>query len=177
MPYLRFLNGDLAEIPDHIRTDSELYNFVRENFPSPRQSSSEGGIVSLRLTLLRNGKSLSLFTYQPMNLQDDDIVLVHYTIEEIPKFIFKRISFKPKKSATKKRKSIGKKRKSISKKKKSPTIKSPRGCTRQTTAKYINRPSPPYPANECCGETFQGNDGQMYESRVDKKGVCKWVKI
>lgn len=76
-----------------------------------------------------------------------------------------RKSPKPKKS---------KSRKSASKKAKSPAK---RGCTRQTTSKYTSRPSPPYPANECCGQTFQGNDGEMYESRMAKNGICKWIRV
>lgn len=66
--------------------------------------------------------------------------------------------------------------------KKSPTRKIPkrtvvaRGCTPQTDAKYINRPSPPYPANECCGQIMRGNDGNMYISRPDKNNVCRWYK-
>ena len=60
-------------------------------------------------------------------------------------------------------------RKSVSKKVKS--------CSPQTTKKYTSRPSPPYPANECCGETFRGNDGVWYESVMAKNGICKWVKL
>lgn len=52
-----------------------------------------------------------------------------------------------------------------------------KSCTRQTTSKYLSRPSPPYPANECCGEEFEGNDGNMYISKIDKNGICKWVKV
>ena len=37
-------------------------------------------------------------------------------------------------------------------------------CVKQTTKKYTSpkRKSPPYPANECCGETYEGNDGNTY---------------
>jgi hypothetical protein len=55
--------------------------------------------------------------------------------------------------------------------------KSPRTCSKQTTSKYTSRPSPPYPANECCNRTMIGNDGNMYISKVDKKGICKWIKL
>lgn len=51
-----------------------------------------------------------------------------------------------------------------------------RGCNPQTDAKYVKRPSPPYPANECCGQVMQGNDGNMYVSRADKNNVCRWYK-
>ena len=50
-------------------------------------------------------------------------------------------------------------------------------CKEQTTKKYTSRKSPPYKANECCGETKKGNDGMMYKSKPDKKGVCKWYKL
>tara|TARA_Y100000389_G_scaffold9587_2_gene8910 strand:- start:25 stop:1224 length:1200 start_codon:yes stop_codon:yes gene_type:complete len=52
-------------------------------------------------------------------------------------------------------------------------------CVKQTTKKYTSpkRKSPPYPANECCGETYEGNDGNTYESIANKKGVCQWKKI
>ena len=52
-------------------------------------------------------------------------------------------------------------------------------CVKQTTKKYTSpkRKSPPYPANECCGEIYEGNDGNTYESVADKKGICKWKKI
>ena len=51
-----------------------------------------------------------------------------------------------------------------------------RGCTEQPDKKYRERPSPPYPANECCGEILIGNDGKEYESRPDKNGVCRWYR-
>lgn len=43
-------------------------------------------------------------------------------------------------------------------------------------AKYRNRPSPPFPANDpaCQGTTKKGNDGLMYTSVPDRKGVFKW---
>jgi hypothetical protein len=43
--------------------------------------------------------------------------------------------------------------------------------------KYKNRPSPPYPANEWCGERKKGNDGNMYISKSNKNNVCRWIKI
>lgn len=76
-----------------------------------------------------------------------------------------RKSPKPKKS---------KSRKSVSKKAKSPAK---RGCTRQTTSKYTSRPSPPYPANECCDKVYRGNDGQIYQSQMAKNGVYRWVRV
>ena len=52
-------------------------------------------------------------------------------------------------------------------------------CVKQTTKKYTSpkRKSPPYPANECCGEIYEGNDGNTWESIKNKKGICQWKKI
>lgn len=46
-------------------------------------------------------------------------------------------------------------------------------------AKYRNRPSPSFPANDpaCRGTTKRGNDGLMYTSVPDKNGVFKWKYI
>ena len=50
-----------------------------------------------------------------------------------------------------------------------------RGCAKQVDAKYASRPSPPYPANECCGEVFRGNDGRVYvSSKVGAQSSCTW---
>jgi hypothetical protein len=43
-----------------------------------------------------------------------------------------------------------------------------------TDKKYLNRNSPPYPANEYCGKTKKGNNGKMYTSTPDKNNVCRW---
>ena len=40
--------------------------------------------------------------------------------------------------------------------------------------KYASRKSPPFPANECCGLRKVGNDGHLYESVSNSKGVCAW---
>ena len=71
--------------------------------------------------------------------------------------------------------------------KKKPAQKSPKklGCVEQTKGKYVarkpdgsfKRKGPPYPANDCCGETKKGNNGLMYKSERNKKGVCTWKKI
>ena len=45
------------------------------------------------------------------------------------------------------------------------------------TLKYKNRPSPPYPANDWCGKNKKGNDGNIYTSKKNKNGVCRWVKV
>lgn len=52
--------------------------------------------------------------------------------------------------------------------------KKPANKTRKVDTKYSSRPSPPYPANEHCGETMKGNDGRMYTSVPDKNKVCRW---
>ena len=46
--------------------------------------------------------------------------------------------------------------------------------TRKVDKKYLTRDSPPYPANEHCGEKKKGNDGKMYISVADKNGICRW---
>ena len=50
----------------------------------------------------------------------------------------------------------------------------PEGCALQTTKKYLTRPSPPYPANECCGMVMTGNDGNEYTSMRNVKDICAW---
>jgi hypothetical protein len=47
--------------------------------------------------------------------------------------------------------------------------------TRKVDKKYLTRDSPPFPANEHCGETKKGNDGKMYTSVPNKNKVCRWV--
>ena len=47
--------------------------------------------------------------------------------------------------------------------------------TKKQTKKYATRSSPPYPANEHCGETMEGNDGKSYKSVPNKNNVCRWV--
>jgi len=50
-------------------------------------------------------------------------------------------------------------------------------CVRQTSARYTTRGSPPFPANRCCGETKKGNDGTMYRSIPNTRGICTWRKV
>jgi hypothetical protein len=47
----------------------------------------------------------------------------------------------------------------------------------QTTKKYLSRPSPPYPANKCCGKTMTGNDGAKYIAAQNAFGICAWKKV
>ena len=51
------------------------------------------------------------------------------------------------------------------------------GCVRQNTKKYLSRGSPAFPANQCCGMEKRGNDGEMYISRENSKGICSWKKV
>lgn len=53
-----------------------------------------------------------------------------------------------------------------------PTTKKLKNKTRRN-----NRPSPPYPANEYCGKSKKGNDGNMYISTKNKIGICRWIKV
>ena len=56
-------------------------------------------------------------------------------------------------------------------------VKSKKATTRKVAAKYLTRDSPPFPANEHCGETKKGNDGKLYKSVPDKNKVCHWKKV
>ena len=52
-----------------------------------------------------------------------------------------------------------------------------RGCSFQFTRKYMTRPSPPYPANECKNKKKIGNDGEPYRSVGNKNGVFTWKRL
>lgn len=47
------------------------------------------------------------------------------------------------------------------------------------TAKYVNRPGPPYQANDsaCRDKRKKGNDGNWYTSTVTSNGVYRWKKM
>ena len=45
------------------------------------------------------------------------------------------------------------------------------------TKKYIQRPSPAFPANKFCGRRKKGNDGNWWISKPSISGVCRWVRI
>jgi uncharacterized protein YjbI with pentapeptide repeats len=47
-------------------------------------------------------------------------------------------------------------------------------CIKQTQKKYLERPSPPYSATDCPGMTLTGNDGKVYVSVANAKGVYAW---
>jgi hypothetical protein len=41
----------------------------------------------------------------------------------------------------------------------------------------VNRPGPPYPAQNCKNHVKKGNDGNKYKSTSDKNGIYKWKKL
>jgi glutamate synthase domain-containing protein 1 len=50
-----------------------------------------------------------------------------------------------------------------------------RKCNKQTSKKYINRPSPPYSAADCKNLKMVGNDNNIYiSSSSTKTHVYKW---
>jgi hypothetical protein len=50
-------------------------------------------------------------------------------------------------------------------------------CYETENKKYSGRPSPSRPANipECHGKAFVGNDGNLWVSHPNKKGIYRWV--
>jgi hypothetical protein len=50
-------------------------------------------------------------------------------------------------------------------------------CKKLTLKKYIDRPSPPYHANDCKDKTIKGNDGKLYKSVPDKRKVYTWKLV
>lgn len=51
------------------------------------------------------------------------------------------------------------------------------GCVRMYTSKYVNRPSPPFPAQKCPGLIKHGQDGYMYQSTPNKNGIHRWIRV
>ncbi len=49
-------------------------------------------------------------------------------------------------------------------------------CKRVTEKKYRTRPSPPYHAQDCKGLQKKGNDGQIYQSTPDRRGIYRWTQ-
>ena len=85
-----------------------------------------------------------------------------------------------KKSHRKSRTKNNKKSPRRSKSKKSPRIsksKSIKPCVKSTNSKYLNRPGPPFPAQDCKKLVRMGNDTLFYASRKDKNGIYHWKKI
>ena len=54
-------------------------------------------------------------------------------------------------------------------------VKETKKATQTRKLKYKTRDSPPYPANEHCGERKKGNDGKFYTSVPNKNKICRWV--
>lgn len=50
------------------------------------------------------------------------------------------------------------------------------GCSRQYTRKYVIRKSPSYPANKCPGQGRIGNDGNIWVSKPDYRGIHRWTR-
>ena len=52
-------------------------------------------------------------------------------------------------------------------------------CDISTKSKYLNRPSPPRPANDvaCRGRKFSGNDGGVWKSEKTSTGVYRWKRV
>ena len=52
-----------------------------------------------------------------------------------------------------------------------------KSCEKSNLKKYVNRPGPPYPAQNCKNHVKKGNDGNKYKSTSDKNGIYKWKKL
>ena len=50
-------------------------------------------------------------------------------------------------------------------------------CSKSPKTKYINRPGPPFPAQNCRNSIKIGNDRKRYVSVPDKKGIYKWKLV
>ena len=50
-------------------------------------------------------------------------------------------------------------------------------CIISKKNKYLNRPSPPYPAQNCKNKYKLGNDSFIYQSLPDKNNIYKWKKL
>ena len=55
-------------------------------------------------------------------------------------------------------------------------IKKKWSFTKPTKTKKNIRSSPTSSANKNCGKTMKGNDGNMYISKPNKNGICRWQK-
>jgi hypothetical protein len=42
--------------------------------------------------------------------------------------------------------------------------------------KYRDRDSPPFSANQLCNAILKGNDGKVYKSTKNTKGICTWIR-
>ena len=53
-------------------------------------------------------------------------------------------------------------------------MSSKKRCSKQNTANFKRRKSPPYKSSDCKGRKMKGNDGDMWESIQRKDGVYTW---
>lgn len=131
------------------------------------EAGSEAGIPE---EIVKHFGAEIYFTLFANNDLEADLVSYHVDIEEeYGKYVEKRV---------KQLKKPGPKRSGQvqpPKRRRGPYM--PATCIEQTTAKYRNRKSPPYPANQCCGQILEGNDGQVYISKANVKGICTWRKF
>lgn len=61
--------------------------------------------------------------------------------------------------------------------KKETSKKLKKNTKKQIKKNRSNRPSPSESATLYCGKKKKGNDGNMYLSKPNKNGVCRWIKI
>ena len=54
---------------------------------------------------------------------------------------------------------------------------SKKSCSKQNTAKFKRRKSPPYNSSDCKDRKMKGNDGTMWESIKRKDGVYTWRRL
>ena len=50
-------------------------------------------------------------------------------------------------------------------------------CQKQTDKRSTEKKGPPYIASLCPGKIKTGNDGNNYESKPDKNGKYRWIKV
>ena len=81
------------------------------------------------------------------------------------------------KSGSKSKSKRKSKTKSKRNKMKSKSISKEKKCKKSSIKKYISRPGPPYPAQDCKNKTKSGNDGNKYRSSPNKNGIFRWKKL
>ena len=62
-------------------------------------------------------------------------------------------------------------------KSRSKNLKKSKECLKSTRSKYLKRPGPPFPAQDCKKQKRMGNDTLWYVSKKDKNGIYHWNKI
>jgi len=51
------------------------------------------------------------------------------------------------------------------------------GCVPRKYKKYLVRPSPPYSAQQCQYQVLTGNDGNLYKSTSNYRGIHTWKLV